>query len=187
MQAQQKRDSISVKHLDSYVKERQEKGLVHPGDYVPIAILIVNAAGQSQNYHLPQKLFAIKSFTQMEVLQGYHFRNPLQTTMLNDHQDIGAFNAAVCNFHRFLVTNGYCREEGKPELMYVMQWTPEEIEEENKKKQFSIRAAADMTKGMAVAKNHDELVLRTDLQDVNVGTIGHIDHGPSMIAAGIIQ
>lgn len=181
MQAQQNNDVANIPVIDSLGLQRREKGLVHPGDYVPIAILIVNAAGQSQNYHLPQKLFAIKAFTQEEVLTAYHFHNPLQPAMLNAHQDIGAFNAAVCNFHRFLVVNGYCREEGKPELMYVMVWTPEEIEAARALKRVQ------ETEGHTTVDHHDKLGLRTDLQDVNVGTIGHIDHGPSMIAAGIIQ
>lgn len=181
MQAQQNNDVASIPVIDSLAQQRQEKGLVHPGDYVPIAILIVNAAGQSQNYHLPQKLFAIKAFTQEEVLTAYHFHNPLQPAMLNAHQDIGAFNGAVCNFHRFLVVNGYCREEGKVNLAFVKVWTPEEIEADRALKRVQ------ETEGHTTVDHHDKLGLRTDLQDVNVGTIGHIDHGPSMIAAGIIQ
>lgn len=181
MQAQQNNDVASIPVIDSLAQQRQEKGLVHPGDYVPIAFLVVNAAGQSQNFHLPQKLFAIKPFTQVEVLTAYHFHNPLQPAMLNANQDIGAFNAAVCNFHRFLVDNGYCREEGKADLAFVKVWTPEEIQAD-----YALKRIQE-TEGHTTTEILGNTGLVMDIPDVNVGTIGHIDHGPSMIAAGIIQ
>jgi hypothetical protein len=97
------------------------------GDYVPLAILIVEG-DKLKNYHLPQKLYAAKDFTQADVMLEYFFQHPQQPLMLDPNRPRPAeFNGAVCNFSNWMVERGYCtREDGVSDLK-IHIWTPEEI------------------------------------------------------------
>lgn len=180
------------------------------GDYIALAILIMQDDGRAVNYHLPQKLFAIKDFTQVDMMQAYHFQHPQQPVYIDQQRpDIGMFNSAVCNLHNWLIKNGYARQEGAADLA-VHIWTPEEVKahHDQLKAEHDARVLAhaeSMTAGgddafisqgvnnlLGAASELNELgtklyaegsLGKEEHTPVNVGTVGHIDHGKSALAS----
>lgn len=179
------------------------------GDHVPLAILIMEGNGKVVNYHLPQKLFALKDFKQDEMMQHYFYQHPQQPVYLDQNRpDIGAFNSSIINLHKWLILNGYARQEGTANLT-VHIWTEEEMaaaREEIK----AAHQARQLAHAEAMAAGGDDMLISqgvnnllgaaNDLSDlgtklyaegslgkeehtpVNVGTIGHIDHGVSGVS-----
>ena len=180
------------------------------GDYVPLAILIVEG-DKLKNYHLPQKLYAAKDFTQADVMLEYFFQHPQQPLMLDPNRPRPAeFNGAVCNFSNWMVERGYCtREEGTSDLK-IHIWTQEEMDahraEVKARRDAQILAhaeamAAGGEEGMEISQGINNLLgvseqlmadgtklfaegsmdkLQNDVP-VNVGTIGHVDHGVTQV------
>lgn len=182
------------------------------GDYVPLAILIMEGNGKVVNYHLPQKLFALKDFKQDEMMQHYFYQHPQQPVYLDQNRpDIGAFNSSIINLHKWLILNGYARQEGAANLT-VHIWTEEEMavaREEIK----AAQQARQLAHAEAMAAGGDDMLISqgvnnllgaaNDLSElgtklyaegslgkeehtpVNVGTIGHIDHGVSGVSRAL--
>lgn len=185
------------------------------GDYVPLAILIVEG-DKLKNYHLPQKLYAVKDFVQADVMLEYFFQHPQQPLMLDPNRPKPAeFNGAVCNFSNWMVEKGYCtREDGKSDLT-IRVWTQEEMDahraEVKARRDAQILAHAEAMaaageEGMEISQGINNLLgasealigesqkmygefeqaaLEQDRPAVNVGTIGHVDHGLSGVNAAI--
>lgn len=163
------------------------------GDYVPLAIIIVKD-GRPHNHHLPQKLFALKDFKQADALLAYHFQHPQQPAMLDPRNpDVNAFNSAVVNMHKWMIANGYCRQEGTSDLK-VHVWTEEEMavaraEEAELRKQItegnlSPEALATL-KAAGLDLTDIQLQPAEDRTQVNVGTVGHVDHGEAVLARSV--
>ena len=196
----------------SVAKQRQPKftsPVFQAGDHVPLAILIMENNGKVVNYHLPQKLYALKNFSQAEMMQHYFYQHPQQPVYLDQtNPDIGGFNASITNLHKWLILNGYARQEGKANLT-VHIWTEEEMNaarEEIKAQRLAhaeaMAALDDMESDMTISQGINNLLggaeavteLGTKLYaegslgkeqhaPVNVGTIGHVDHGKSALAS----
>lgn len=181
------------------------------GDYVPLAILIV-AEDKLKNFHLPQKLYAVKDFVQADVMLEYFFQHPQQPLMLDpNHPKPAEFNGAVCNFSRWMVEKGYCRQEGGTDVISRV-WTPEEMDvhraEVKARRDAQILAHAEamaanpeeemviteginnllggaqalMEEGQKMYGEFEQAALEQDRPAVNVGTVGHVDHGLSIAA-----
>lgn len=160
------------------------------GDYIALAVLIMQEDGRAVNYHLPQKLFAIKAFKQEDMMQAYWFQHPQQPVYLDQNRpDIGAFNAAVLNLHQWMIKNGYARQEGTADLS-IHVWTEEEIKEHHAQRKaehdarvlahaeaMAAGGAEEMVIGEGLNGLLDEGTEEVNTAAINVGTIGHVDHG----------
>jgi hypothetical protein len=186
MQPKRKQGPLSSRAAQQPPQARKPQGpFFKTGDYVPLAIIIVKD-GRPHNHHLPQKLFALKDFKQADALLAYHFQHPQQPAMLDPRNpDVNAFNSAVVNMHKWMIANGYCRQEGTSDLK-VHVWTEEEMavaraEEAELRKQItegnlSPEALATL-KAAGLDLSDIQLQPTEDRTQVNVGTVGHVDHG----------
>ena len=155
-----------AKYADRVKNFRPQGDLIKAGDYVPMVILVVQNGQSIMNYHLPQKLFALKDFSQTEVMHEYIFEHPHQVPMLNPQQpDPASFNSAAANFHKWLVKKGYCEDQGATNLP-VHVWSDEEI----KAAQAEEKAKREAEAAQAPALNHiDDVAF---IQDPVVGSVG---------------
>lgn len=153
-----------AKYADRVKNFRPQGDLIKAGDYVPMVILVVQNGQSIMNYHLPQKLFALKDFSQTEVMHEYIFEHPHQVPMLNPQQpDPASFNSAAANFHKWLVKKGYCEVQGATNIT-VHVWSDEEI----KAAQAEEKAKREAEAAQAPALNHIDEVAFT--QDPVVGS-----------------
>lgn len=145
---------------------RDKADLIKAGDYVPVVILVVQGGQKVMNYHLPQQLFALKDFSQADVLLEYTLEHPFQMPMLNpQNPDPAMFNCAASNFHKWLVKKGYCEVRGANGLT-VHIWTEDEI----KAAQADEKAKREAALAEVAKLNHTDEVAFT--QEPSVGSIG---------------
>ncbi len=160
-----------AKYADRVKNFRPQGDLIKAGDYVPMVILVVQNGQSIMNYHLPQKLFALKDFSQTEVMHEYIFEHPHQVPMLNPQQpDPASFNSAAANFHKWLVKKGYCEVRGATNIT-VHVWSEDEIKAAQAEEKAKREAEA-------AAINHiDEVAFA---QDPVVGSVGDPQHDPKV-------
>jgi hypothetical protein len=187
------------------------------GDYVPLAILVVDRDNKLKNVHLSQQLFAIKDFAQADMLTHYFFQHPQQPVMLDQHNpQVAEFNGAVTNLHQWLIKNGYCTQEGGTDIISRV-WTQDEVQaarDELKARRDAqvlahaeaMAAAGDegmeisqginnllggaevvMAEGQKMYAEFEQAALEQDRPAVNVGTVGHVDHGQSALSQLVEQ
>lgn len=202
---QPRRKQGPLRSLNGAPPASRPSPVIKKGAYVPLAILLVKG-DKLENYHLPQKLFALKDFDQGQIMRDYFFQHPQQPVALDPNKpNVAAFNGAVCNFSNWLVKNGYCEKRGTTDVIAHL-WTPEEMATW-RKEQAELREAAVLAhaekmaaageEGMVISEGINNLLGAAETvsatagklyaegsldkhehnEPVNVGTIGHVDHG----------